>query len=235
MKRKISGFLAVMAVLAFMGCSSPSSDTPKSDAKAITVFSLATPSATGTINESLKTIKITVPFGTDVSALVPTIAHSGAKVSPASDTAQNFSDSVDYTVTADDGSKAIYTVTVTVAANSAKAMTGFSFATLRATGTVNEADGTVGITVPYGTDVTALVPTIEHTGASVSPASGSAQSFAGSVDYTVTADDGSKAVYKATVTIAPLPIPAMPATPTVTTDPSRIILNWTAVKYAASY
>ncbi|MFC4602066.1 DUF5018 domain-containing protein, partial [Cohnella hongkongensis] len=148
-----------------------------SPAKEITAFSFATPSAAGTINEASRTITITVPYGTDVTSLTPTITHTGASISPTSGVARNFTNPVTYTVTAADGSTQNYTVTVNVAASPAKAITAFSFATPSAAGTINEASRTITITVPYGTDVTSLTPTITHTGANISPNSGAAQNF----------------------------------------------------------
>ena len=73
---------------------------------------------TGTIDGT--SISATVPHGTDVTALVPTITVSaGATISPASGQAQDFSSPVTYTVTAEDGTTtADYTVTVDVAAPS---------------------------------------------------------------------------------------------------------------------
>ena len=86
-----------------------------SSEKKIITFSLASPSAVGTIDESAKTEKISLPAGTDVTALVPTITVStGASVSPASGVAQNFTNPVQYTVTAADKSATSYVVTVTV-------------------------------------------------------------------------------------------------------------------------
>lgn len=64
--------------------------------------------------------------------------------------------------------------------------------------------GTVAVTVPFGTDVTALIPTITHNGASVSPTSGSPQNFSSPVAYTVTAADGSTQQYTVSVTVRPL-------------------------------
>ena len=84
-------------------------------AKEITAFRFAAPPAAGLIDEGAKTIAVTVPFGTVLTGLVPTIAHTGAGISPASGTARDFSAPVIYTVTAADGSAAAYTVTVTVA------------------------------------------------------------------------------------------------------------------------
>ena len=87
-----------------------------SPAKAITAFNFngLTPNVTGTVNEGTKTIALTVPYGTDVTALVPAITHTGASVSPNTGVAQNFTSPVTYTVTAADSSTQQYTVTVSV-------------------------------------------------------------------------------------------------------------------------
>src|SRR6188472_3428858 len=50
------------------------------------------------------TIKVEVPFGTPLASLTPTITHSGKSISPLDRTSQNFSNTVNYTVTAEDGS-----------------------------------------------------------------------------------------------------------------------------------
>lgn len=69
-----------------------------------------------TIDDQNMTIECTVPFGTDVTSLVPTIDFSGESVDPASGVAQDFTNPVVYTVTAPiDHSKAAYTVTVNIA------------------------------------------------------------------------------------------------------------------------
>jgi hypothetical protein len=164
--------------------------------KEITGFSFAEPPAEGTITGL--NITVTVPFSTDRTSLTPTITHTGESVSPASGAAQNFTGPVKYTVTAKDGSTAVYTVTVSlVQAPGAKEITGFSFESPKAAGSITGTNITV--TVPFDTDLTSLIPTITHTGKSVSPASGEAQNFTGPVEYTVTAKDGSTAVYTVTV------------------------------------
>ncbi len=190
--------------LAFTVVAAPSS------AKAITAFSFASPAATGVINETLHTIAVSVPFGTNVSALVASFTTTGASVAIAGTpqvsgvTAVNFSNPVTYTVTAADASTQAYVVTVTVAPppSSAKAITAFSFASPAATGVINEALHTIAVSVPYGTNVSALVPSITITGASVSPLSGAAQNFTSPVTYTVTAADASTQAYVVTVTVA---------------------------------
>ena len=130
MTRKILGLLVVIMGLACTGCANPTASTspvanttpstsptasnPPSGEKAITAFAVTNPAATGVIKESTHAIAITVPFGTAVTALVPTITITGASVSPAAGTAQNFTNPVTYTVAAADGSMQAYTVTVTV-------------------------------------------------------------------------------------------------------------------------
>jgi hypothetical protein len=84
--------------------------------KAITGFSFTGLTAGESIDEDAKTISVLVPYGTPLSNLTPTITVSpDATVSPGSGQAQDFTDQVTYTVTAQDGSTVEYTVTVTVA------------------------------------------------------------------------------------------------------------------------
>src|SRR5664280_3175581 len=83
--------------------------------KAITSFQFAglTPTVVGSINEVTKTIALTVPYGTVVTALVPTIAVSAlAAVGPFSGVAADFTLPVTFTVTAEDASTQAYVVTV---------------------------------------------------------------------------------------------------------------------------
>jgi len=151
---------------------------------------------------SANEISLTVPYGTDLSSLTPTIVHTGSSVSPASDAPHSFESPVTYTVTAADNTTNEYTVTVHAAANSAKDITSFTIL-----GVKGDIDGdTISLTVPYGSSLLSLIPTIVYTGATVSPASGSPQNFTGSVDYTVTADNGSTKVYTVSVSIAANPL-----------------------------
>lgn len=120
MRKILSVILLGTLITFFVGCSSSggggsnTTPAPLSSAKAITAFSFASPAAVGTITESTHSIAITVPSGTNVTALIPTITYTGASISPASGVAQNFTNPVKYTVTAADSSTQDYTVTVTV-------------------------------------------------------------------------------------------------------------------------
>jgi len=170
MKRKLWSVLGVVLMMVFtlMPCSK-SDDSPLSSKKAITAYSLA--GVVGTINETGKTIVVTMPYGTIVTSLKATFTttgHSvkvGSTVQESGTTTNNFTSPVVYKVTAANGSSVTYTVTVTVAPSTAKAITAFSLAGVA--GTINEAGKTIAVTMPYGTNVTALIATFTTTGASV--------------------------------------------------------------------
>lgn len=84
-------------------------ETPAATGKSILSFDYG--SISGTISGTK--ITLTVPFGTDVTALKPSITVSPfAVVSPQSDTAQDFTNPVQYTVTAQNKTQQVYTVTV---------------------------------------------------------------------------------------------------------------------------
>ena len=113
--RKVAMIFACLAVTAvFTSCDKPNNEQ-KSSEKQITAFVFTTPAATGVINETAKTIAVKVPAGTTLTDLVPTITVSEkASVNPLSGVAQNFTNPATYTVTAEDGSTAVYTVTVSL-------------------------------------------------------------------------------------------------------------------------
>lgn len=146
-------------------------------------------------------ISATVLYSTDVTNLAPTIAVSDyASVSPTSGTAQDFTNPVNYTVTAEDGSTQVYTVTITKApVSTACDITEFSIADQISSTITGSA---ISVVMPYGTDLTSITPTVTTSdGATYSPTS--AQNFTSSVVYTVTAEDGTTTQqYTVTVTTA---------------------------------
>ena len=188
--------LLIFSSVILLSCSSKSPDSPgsASSAKEITVFSIN--GVSGKIDGTA--ISLTLPYGTDVTSLTPTITITGVSISPASGVARNFTSSVLYTVAAANSSTQDYTVTVSVALSTAKEITVFSI-----NGVSGKIDGTaISLTLPYGTDVTSLTPTITITGVSISPASGVARNFTSSVLYTVAAADSSTQDYTVTVSVA---------------------------------
>jgi parallel beta-helix repeat protein len=85
-----------------------------SSAKKLETFVFS--SWTGTVDEGAKTVSVTVPYGTVITNIAPVITHTGASISPDTGAALDFTTQQTYTVTAEDGTTAAYTVTVTVAA-----------------------------------------------------------------------------------------------------------------------
>lgn len=93
---------------------------------------------------------------------------------------------------------------VSPAVSSTKAITAFDFNGLSpaVTGSINEASHSIALTVPFGTNVASITPTITITGSSISPNTGVAKDFTSPVTYTVTAADSSTQSYLVTVNIA---------------------------------
>lgn len=183
-------------------------------AKAITSFSFSTsdnPSllttSEGTISGN--TIYITVPYGTDLSSLKPSISVVGKSINPCSGSACSFFDNRVYAVTAEDDTTRSYVVKVTAAPGDAKNILSFVFlrnsnlADLSTDYTCTVGANTATVTVPFNTDITDLAPTIAISGASISPASGTALDFTGGQTYRVTALDGTTKDYTVSVTVAP--------------------------------
>jgi outer membrane protein assembly factor BamB len=116
-------FLTASIVITFFSCTKPNNLRDKG-AKEITsfVFKLNNnPTLTTDINGVINSdsILVTVPVGTDISHLTPTISFNSKSVSPLSNVVQNFNKPVIYTVTAMDGSAKTYTVVVKVEAGDA--------------------------------------------------------------------------------------------------------------------
>ncbi|NOT19686.1 MAG: DUF3494 domain-containing protein [Sideroxydans sp.] len=180
-------------------------------AKALTAYSLA--GVNGTITGTA--ISVTMPFGTSVTALVATFTSTGAGAPTiagvnqlSASTVNNFTTPKAYLVTAADGTSVTYTVTVAVALNSAKALTAFSLVGVN--GVITEPAHTITVTMPSGTNVTALVATFTSTGAGVPTIGGVSQNSATTPNnfttpkaYLVTAADGTSVTYTVTVTVAP--------------------------------
>ena len=170
------------------------------DEKAILKFEVN--DVTGTVDESSKIVVLDFPAGTDVSHLTPHIVVSTyATIEPESGVAQDFTNPVYYTVTAMNGTTAQYMVEAVVHdADNEKSI--LSFVIDGVEGAIDEVGKMVTVQMPQGTDVTELAPTIEISeGATISPASGEAQDFTNPVAYTVTAQNGTTAVYTVTVVV----------------------------------
>ena len=158
----------------------------------------------GIVDEDTKRVRLDFPAGTDVTQLKPTITISNyATIEPESGVPQDFTNPVYYTVTAMSGATAQYMVEAIVHdADNEKSILSFRFDALDEDGIIDEIARRISFVLPDETDVTQLVPTIEVSeGATVEPASGVAQDFTNPVTYTVTAQNGTTAVYTVMVIV----------------------------------
>ncbi len=158
-------------------------------------------------------IIVNLPYGTELNSLVARYVTTGEKVTVSNKiqdngvTANDFTNPVIYTVTAKDGSVKNYTVTATVAENSANSITSFNIG-----GNIGQiGNGTISVNVPFGTDITNLVAVFNTTGEKVT-VNGvtqvsyvTANDFTKPVEYIVTAEDGSTQKYIVNVNIAASP------------------------------
>lgn len=183
---------------------------PYSNKNQISTFKVG--DAEGVIDEtsSPKTIKCIVPDGTDLSRVVPVFTFpAGVVVSPKPGEAVDFTASrttpVKYTVKAEDGTQAVYYVSV-MFKKSDQAKIG-KISVGGAEIAVGEADDTIVLEVERTTDLTRIKPVVEVSeGATYSPKTTQnfSDSVANPINYTVTAENGkSTKTYKLTIKYKP--------------------------------
>ena len=196
MKKAINSIVILAILMVLSSCQKKSSE------KEILSFQFANPDVTADICSDGR-IEAEMPYGTDLTNLTPIITISDkATISPLSGEPMDFTNPVTYTVTAEDGSQSVYLAVVTNEKNSEKRILAFRFVSLNIDAVINEDTKEIEATVPYGTDVTVLVPTIiVSDDASVVPCSDYVTDFSQPVTYTVTAEDGSQAEYVVTVIV----------------------------------
>lgn len=203
--------LLLFALFIFTGCKKETPSTA-SNTNSILSFSftkLKNPSlATDIIGVvSNETIELSVPANTNITSLTPTIIHNGKSIDPDTTVSKNFTQPVSYTVTANDNSKKIYSVTVKLPLTNDKSITSFNFTSADNSSLANDVIGiitgnTIELKVPNGTNITNLKPSFSFLGASINPNSGIAQNFTNPVTYKVTATNGSFSNYIVTVKVA---------------------------------
>ncbi len=216
MKKIIFTVMAMAGILLMAGCPNGSTEEDvNSSEKYITGFKFLGADNHAALPEDVEgsitgnDITLTVPYGTTLTDLKPTISFSDeASVNPASGTAVDFNNPVTYTVTAQDGTTRNYTITVNVAPpNTGKSITSFKFEADNNDALSEDVPSSINgnvitLTVPHGTALTALKPAISFSDeASVNPASGTAMDFSNPVTYTVTAQDGTTRNYTVTVNV----------------------------------
>ncbi len=166
-------------------------------------------------------ITLTVPFGTDVTALIASFSISGVSLS-VNDTEQisglsanDFSTPVIYQVSAEDGSSRDYSVSVEIAPQqeSKKGIIAFSFTSAANPVLSSDVAGTISgssiaVLLPNGTDLTNLIASFTITGEYVSVGetiqnSGiSVNDFSSPLNYQVSGEDGSTQDYTVSLAFA---------------------------------
>lgn len=172
--------------------------------KSITSFAFSrsdNPSLSTNITTSIRfdTIYLDVSASADLSALKPTIAHTGKSVSPASGSIQNFNNPVVYTVTAEDGSVKRYRTQVRIL-SSLKEITSFVFTKAANPPLAADLTGiitgdTISVILPPDVQTTALIPSISFLGVSINPPAAQTGDFNYPYTYTVAAADGTTRTY----------------------------------------
>jgi len=182
--------------------------TVLSPAKEIISFSIPQQVGNTIINSTNAIISLKVAYGTSLTNLTPTITVSPqATINPATQVARDFTNAVNYVVTAQNASTKTWTVTVTVApfVSSEAEIINFTHASQANSAVINSANATVDLQIYEGTGLTSLSPNITiSTGAGIVPINGTLLNFTNPVVYTVTAADSTKKDWTATITEIPL-------------------------------
>ena len=170
----------------------------KSDENRILSYKIG--DAVGTITGD--NISITVPYAEDLTKAKADIEYSEfAKIAEPSTLKEGTNS---YTITSESGKTHKYTVTITRAAvATGKQILSFRYGSAEAV--IDQARGTITLELPAGSP-SSFAPIIAVSPyATVTPASGQTQNFAGPVKYTVTAQNKTTKVYTVTVNISAAP------------------------------
>jgi hypothetical protein len=191
------------------------------------------PAIPGNINQDAGggdgAITVMLPYGSSTTSLTPIVTIVGKSVSvgslvggetnpPNGVNSYTFSTDRIFTVTSEsDSVTKDYTVSVTVAGNTAAEITRFAIdgyperavtpSTSPTTdfGNIASAPDVRGyypitLRLPYGVSLKNLTPLIQYDGKTLAPLSGVSQNFSGPVQYTVSPETGSPKTYEVTIT-----------------------------------
>lgn len=230
--KKTHIFIILLMSAAFIwSCDSQMEDGLVTDVS-VNISSFRVNGVSGEIDKNDK-INVTLPYGTSVKTLAPVIEiPQGAVVSPTSGATIDFSQPVKFKVKNGNIYKD-YLVTV----KAQDPILSFKINGLSAT--INNSGKTISLTMPEGTNLTALQPIIETgNGVSINPASGTTINFTSPVSFTVS--NGSiTEVYTAKVT-TPVSGPSVAflgtaATRTGLTNPDEIAASdWLFGKFSGA-
>ncbi len=210
----INVIISLLVITFFNSCSEDTTITneiPEAN-RQIESFSFKsfTPAREGTVKNDSSLVRLTVPFGADLTSLVPSIEFSeGATIQPNNGVAQDFTNFVVYTITDVEGAKRLYTVVVQnegpPLSNEAR-LESIEFPELFRPVSINQDTKEILLEVGFGTDLSEVVFNAElnDDDSTIEPQSATALNLTTDQTLTVTAPDGTTRVdYTIKTTILP--------------------------------
>lgn len=184
--------LAVLFTALFTGCDKGSDSNFDTNAD-VHLQSFSINQQQGEIDYKTGIITVRLPFGTNLSALTPSIElPAAAALSPAPGAAVNFTGDVKYRITNGNLYKD-YTVRAIITPPLK------SFTINGVAGTIDQSTQSITVLLPDGVNLSNLTPQVQlESNIQISPASGVPQNFTGPVSYTVSSGSAT-AIYRVTV------------------------------------
>ena len=190
---KISGFTVALTAGSYTGGDTPA---PKSSDATLKDLQVDGTTVSG-FNSATLAYSELLPASYSGTPVVSATAND-AKATVAVTQATAIPGTASVLVTAEDGTPLTYTIAFTRAEANAPSITSFTVAGVQAT--INQTDHTITATLPLGTSLTALTPTIAGENiASYTPQG--AQDFSSSVQYTVLSAAGKSVTYTVTLSV----------------------------------
>lgn len=200
-----------------------------SSEKDILTFTLADQTGPAVIDNANHTIAIEVALSVNRNSLVPTITTSEySTINPLSNVAKDFTNPVNYTVTAENATTQVWTVTVTnsLIASDEKDILAFTLPNQDGETIIDEANHTITINFDWQPTIINIAPEITISRyATISPANGVIQNYTNPISYTVTAEDGTTQVWTVTVIKEATPLGANCDNPYLVSIPASLPYN----------
>ena len=235
MKIYLKQVMLLLFMVSLFSCSKDEDNLKSSDKKLISFSFLATNNpiinnnVTASIDATTKNVTVNLPSDIPVNKLIPEISISSkASINPQGE--QNFTNPVPYTITAEDGSTSIYTVTVN-SKSSAKQIKSFLLLSsnnpiqVNIVANIDEENKMITALMPLGTDLTQLLPDIQLS-EFATPNHTTVQDFTEPVEYIITAEDGSDEVYTVVLSTLFKPQQVLVLQAILDANPDHDLSNW---------
>lgn len=193
----------ILLFLCVFACTKKEIEIPKSSITEIGALSInGIENANSTYDATTKTYTFNLPFGTDIKNIPLNFSlPKGATSVPSPGSAQDFTNPVKYTITAEDKTTVNYTIIVKIVKSSEKKILNFIESSILGNVAIDHSALTINGVVSTSANLAKIKPTLTISPqAKVNPNSGVEIDFNFPVIYTVTAEDGTEAKYTVTLT-----------------------------------